>query len=113
LNKEFEICFPLRHDQITNEVGTKLVPDLSQICPKSVSSSVFFYLLDVLQEQAAIGKLKEVAEQTNRTLSCNAILRPLLDVEVLEMSIPEKPTSSKNKYMLKDKGRTFLEMNEG
>ncbi len=36
-------------------------------------------------------------------------LRPLLDAGLLEMTIPDKPRSSKQKYRLTDKGREVLE----
>jgi len=35
-------------------------------------------------------------------------LHPALDAEFIEMTIPEKPSSSKQKYRLTDKGRAFL-----
>jgi hypothetical protein len=33
------------------------------------------------------------------------VLRPLLDAKFIEMTIPDKPTSSKQKYRLTEKGR--------
>jgi len=35
-------------------------------------------------------------------------LHPALDAELIEMTIPEKPSSSKQKYRLTDKGRAAL-----
>jgi predicted transcriptional regulator len=39
----------------------------------------------------------------------NSVLKPLLDSGLLEMTIPDKPRSSKQKYRLTDKGRALLE----
>ena len=36
------------------------------------------------------------------------MLKPLLEVGWLEMTIPDKPTSSKQKYRLTTKGRDLL-----
>jgi len=38
-----------------------------------------------------------------------SVLKPLLDNGLLEMTIPEKPRSSKQKYRLTQKGAAFLE----
>ena len=44
----------------------------------------------------------------DRTKFRNQVLKPLLDIGWLEMTIPDKPTSSKQKYRLTDKGRQLL-----
>ncbi|MDE3257704.1 MAG: transcriptional regulator [Gemmatimonadota bacterium] len=44
----------------------------------------------------------------DRTKFRNQVLKPLLDAGWLEMTIPDKPTSSKQKYRLTDKGRQLL-----
>ncbi len=35
-------------------------------------------------------------------------LRPALDAQFIEMTIPDKPKSSKQKYRLTDKGQTVM-----
>ena len=47
----------------------------------------------------------KVAGQANRTRFRKAILRPLLDAGLIEMTIPDKPRSSKQKYRLTAKGQ--------
>lgn len=42
----------------------------------------------------------------------NSILKHLLDSGLLEMTIPDKPRSSKQKYRLTEKGRRFLKKSE-
>ena len=44
----------------------------------------------------------------DRTKFRNQVLKPLLDTGWLEMTIPDKPTSSKQKYRLTSKGRQLL-----
>ncbi len=44
----------------------------------------------------------------DRTKFRNQILKPLLDAGWLEMTIPDKPTSSKQKYRLTIKGQHLL-----
>ena len=113
--KAFEIRLPLRQTQVTGEVagevGPNLVPSLSQVCPKSVPSSVFFHLLGIAHDKASIEDLMKVTGQANRTRFRKAVLRPLLDADILEMTIPDKPQSSKQKYRLTKRGRKFLKEN--
>ena len=44
----------------------------------------------------------------DRTKFRNQVLKPLLDAGWLEVTVPDKPTSSKQKYRLTDKGRQLL-----
>ncbi len=50
---------------------------------------------------AAVGR-------TNRTKFRDQILRPLLDDGLIEMTIPDKPTSRLQKYRLTEKGRDHM-----
>jgi len=47
----------------------------------------------------------KIAERTDRTKFRNQVLRPLLDAGFIEMTIPDKPTSSKQKYRLTEAGK--------
>lgn len=49
-----------------------------------------------------------LANRRNRTKFRDQVLRPLLEVGLLEMTIPDKPRSSKQKYRLTAKGRDLL-----
>lgn len=66
-------------------------------------------LLAVLTEDmdrlALLKALGLKAEKNFRQL----YLQPALRVGVIEMTIPDKPTSSKQRYRITDKGRTVLE----
>ena len=55
-----------------------------------------------------ISDLMTIADRTNRTKFRDQVLKPLLAVGLLEMTIPEKPTSSKQRYRTTEKGRVVL-----
>ena len=50
----------------------------------------------------------ELAGKSDRTKFRHQVLRPLLEERLLEMTIPDKPRSSKQKYRLTSKGRDLL-----
>ncbi len=39
-------------------------------------------------------------------------LKPALELELVEMTVPDKPRSSKQKYHLTDKGKEWVEQNQ-
>ena len=47
----------------------------------------------------------QMAGRSNRTKFRDQVLKPLMEAGWLEMTIPDKPRSSKQKYRLTDKGR--------
>ena len=54
----------------------------------------------------------ELADRTDRTKFRNQFLKPLLKEELIEMTIPNKPTSSKQQYRTTEWGRAVLEQTE-
>ncbi|MFZ2398417.1 MAG: hypothetical protein WAW31_07105 [Smithella sp.] len=50
----------------------------------------------------------EIAGRTNRTKFREQVLKPLLEEGLLIMTIPDKPTSSIQKYRLTEKGKAVL-----
>lgn len=83
--------------QAEDQVGTKsgLSRDQVEILRKSLS-------------EQPITELMVLANRRNRTKFRDQVLRPLLEVGLLEMTIPDKPRSSKQKYRLTAKGRDLL-----
>jgi ATP-dependent DNA helicase RecG len=55
-----------------------------------------------------IATLMATVGRTNRTKFRDQVLGPLLTNGLLEMTIPDKPTSSRQKYRLTQKGRAIL-----
>ena len=49
-----------------------------------------------------------IAGRTNRTKFRDQVLKPHLAEGLLALTVPEKPTSSLQKYRLTDKDRTLL-----
>lgn len=60
-------------------------------------------------EGSAITDLMDIAERSDRTKFRHQVLAPLLVNGLLEMTIPDRPTSSKQKYQLTTKGRAWLD----
>ena len=46
--------------------------------------------------------------RADRTKFRNQVLRPLLNAGLVEMTIPDRPTSSNQKYRLTEKGKQLL-----
>ena len=80
-----------------HQVGTKLALSEHQV-----------KILRKCMVESAIGDLMTVAGRTDRTKFRNQVLNPLIKEELIEMTIPDKPKSSNQKYRLTDKGRNTL-----
>ena len=79
------------------QVGTKSGPSRDQVV----------ILRNCLSEKTIFGLMQALGRH-NRTKFRNQVLKPLLDAGWLEMTIPDKPTSSKQKYRLTARGRELL-----
>ena len=90
------------YEKVTGEVtpptGTKLALSRHQVV-----------ILRKCLEPQGITELMAVAERSDRTKFRNQVLRPLLGEELLEMTVPDKPRSSKQRYRLTAKGRAVLD----
>ena len=91
-------------------VGGKLAPEvIEQVGTKSGLSRDQVEILQNCASEKAIGELMNLIGRANRTKFRNQILRPLLDAGFIEMTISDKPTSSKQKYRLTVKGQKIVE----
>ncbi|MFZ7214440.1 RNA-binding domain-containing protein [[Pasteurella] aerogenes] len=102
-----------------DQVGTKSGPSWDQVGTKSGPSQNLVaklengdkvdvhltveqrYLLDNMNGSMSIRELLELSGRSNRTKFREQILAPLLKIGLIEMTIPDKPTSSKQRYKLK------------
>ena len=85
-------------EQVAGQGGTKSALSRHQV-----------EILRKCMEESAITELMEIAERSDRTKFRHQVLAPLLVDELLEMTIPDKPTSSKQKYRLTAKGKAWLD----
>ena len=69
-------------------------------------------LLRMCLIEQAISELMRSTSRTNRTKFRDQVLNPLLNAGWLEMTIPEKPTSSKQKYRLTGADKHILDTNK-
>lgn len=70
-------------------------------------------VLQAAEKPASRAELQKSSELRDREHFMDSCLKPLLDAALLEMTIPDKPRSSKQKYRLTMKGRQFLATVEG
>lgn len=88
--------------EVTPEVGTKLALSRHQV----------EILHKCLRESTLLG-LMTITGRSDRTKFRHQVLNPMLGAGLIEMTIPDKPRSSKQKYRVTEKGRRVLEGFEG
>lgn len=84
---------------------------IGQDTPAGTRLALSGHQVDILRNcliDRAISELMEVSGRTDRTKFRNQVLNPLLDDGLIEMTIPGKRTSSKQKYRLTRKGRDVI-----
>ena len=75
-----------------HQVGTKLGLNADQV-----------QLLEHIEGEMSLLELMDILKRSDRTKFRQQILTPLLDAGLVESTIPDKPTSSKQKYRIKTK----------
>ena len=97
--------------QVTGEVTPQATPQVTRQVPDKYPTSTRQVLmaLDSDDKELTRVELQKVAQFNNREHFVNEHLQPLLDAGFLEMTIPDKPRSSKQKYRLTAKGQQILE----
>jgi predicted HTH transcriptional regulator len=86
-----------------HQVGTKLAPGRHQVEK----------LLLSMKTPKKIRELMEVMSWKDRSKFRARYVTPLLELGILEMTIPDKPNSSNQEYDLTEKGRKFLDILRG
>ena len=95
------------------EVGTKLGPSRDQAGTKPALSRHQAEILHKCFVDTGISELMTITGRKNRTKFRDQVLGPLLEAGLIEMTIPDKPTSPKQRYRLTEKGRRVRESSEG
>jgi hypothetical protein len=65
-------------------------------------------VLELAVDSATLPELMSPSGRTNRTKFRDQVVAPLLDAGLLEMTIPDKPRSSKQQYRTTEAGRVAL-----
>jgi len=87
------------------EVGTKLGPSRDQVGTKPALSRHQVEILHKCLTETGITEFMIIAKRRDRTKFRDQVLSPLLAMGLIEMTIPDKPTSPKQRYHLTGKGR--------
>ena len=91
------------------EPGAQSGPGRDQVGTRLALSGDHVGILRKCLMISPIGDLMVIAQRTNRTKFRDQVLKPLLEEGLLQMTIPDKPTSSKQRYQITDRGRQLLE----
>lgn len=65
-------------------------------------------LFVALQAPKSMVELKELYQWSNTTKFKSKYVNPLIEAQIVGMTLPDKPTSPKQRYILTDNGRTLL-----
>lgn len=105
----FRVQEDLRHgfEKATEQVGAKSGPSQDQVGIKSGLSTEQLSLMSRMGGTHDIATLMEWTGRTNRSKFRQTVLTPLLTAGLVEMTIPDKPTSSKQRYSLTPQGKTL------
>jgi len=99
------------HKAFTVEAGDerpKTGPRQAQVGTKSALSRHQVEILEKCREETGLVDLIAITGRSDRTKFRQQVLNPLLAQGLIEMTIPDKPRSSKQKYRLTAAGRAAL-----
>jgi len=88
--------------EVTPQVPDKYPTSTRQVTPQEAA------VLQAAVSPTTRAELQKRAGLRDREHFLNSCLNPLLEAGLLEMTIPDKPRSSKQKYRLTEKGRQVL-----
>ncbi|RLC08735.1 MAG: AAA family ATPase [Deltaproteobacteria bacterium] len=83
-------------------------PSKHQVGTKSALSRHQVDILHKCQNDSALVDLMGITGRSDRTKFRHQVLNPLLEAGLIEMTIPDKPRSSKQRYRLTERGRRIL-----
>jgi predicted transcriptional regulator len=94
------------------ENASNISSNISSNMPTGTRLALSRHHVEILYKcliDTGITDLLEIAGRTDRTKFRNQVLNPLIKAGFLEMTIPDKPSSSKQKYRVTEEGRDLLE----
>jgi ATP-dependent DNA helicase RecG len=108
-NGFFTATFRPRTPQVTPQVTPEVTPQVEQVPHKyRTSTAQVGALLKAAREPCTREALQAATRIKHRQHFLNAILKPVLSAGWLEMTIPDKPRSSKQKYRTTELGLAML-----
>jgi len=92
-----------------HRVGTKLSPTWAQLGPKlGLSWDQAFKVLELCEKPVLITEIMESLDWKHRTKFRNKFIHPMLEAELIKMTIPDKPQSPNQQYVITEKGKELL-----
>lgn len=93
--------------QAKDQVGTKSGPSRDQVGAKLALSAEQHTVLAHMTDEHDVTTLMEWVGRSNRSKFREVVLKPLLALDLVEMTIPDKPNSSKQSYRLTAQGKAL------
>ncbi len=93
--------------------GTSEVQSGDQVGTKSGLSQDQVEVLRLCRQEQTLVTMMNVVGRQNRTKFRGGLVKSLIEAGLLELTIPDKPRSSKQKYRLTEKGRKVLRKQTG
>lgn len=91
-----------------DDVSTKSAPSRHQVSTKSAPSQEELELLKSCYEAKPITELMKILDWKDRTKFRNRFITPLLEQGLLTMTIPDKPNSRLQQYVITEQGEKLL-----
>ncbi|MEW6375791.1 MAG: Fic family protein [Thermodesulfobacteriota bacterium] len=98
--------------EIARKITPEVTPQLTPQVPGEVTEQVVI-MLQTACEPRSLKQLQSAVGLKHRPHFLKAYLEPLLGAKWLEMTIPDKPRSSKQRYKTTDLGRKILDQWSG
>ncbi|OGQ77970.1 MAG: transcriptional regulator [Deltaproteobacteria bacterium RIFCSPLOWO2_12_FULL_60_19] len=95
-------------EEVTNQVGTKSGPSRHQVGTKSGLSREQVKILRLCRKEGTLLELMNSVGRKNRTKFREQFIKPLLDLRLLQMTIPDKPRSRMQRYRTTEAGREAI-----
>jgi len=94
--------------EVPAQAGAQSPGATEQVGTKSALSRHQVEILEKCQEERALLELIAVVGRSDRTKFRRQVLNPLIDAGLIEMTIPDKPRSSKQRYRITPAGLAVL-----
>jgi|LGVE01.1.fsa_nt_gb ATP-dependent DNA helicase RecG len=105
----FNYPYVALEESIVNAMHHRGYDILSQVCPRSVPGQTAASVILKARDSIDMATLMLTLNQKNRTRFRNQLINPLIKTGLIELTIPDKPTSSKQRYKTTIKGLKIID----